>query len=115
MASGSAELHARPREITKLLGFQEIWLNYQRDNMQEAPAPAIHPLDSTPEGIIDGKPSKAATTAGTGMAEVIILISLAKSSNESPAGMGTDGSVAAEVAVGMPVAEEGVNARGECG
>jgi hypothetical protein len=65
-------------------------MNYQRDSVQEAPAPAIHPLDSTPEGIIDGNPSSSATAAGTGMAEVIILMSLAKSSHESPAGTGTD-------------------------
>jgi hypothetical protein len=74
--------------------------------MQEAPAPAIHPLDSTPEGIIDGNPSSSGTTAGTGMAEVIMLMSLAKSSHESPGGMGTE-------VVGMPVAEEGMKAVAE--
>jgi hypothetical protein len=47
------------------------------------------------------------------MAEVIILMSLAKSSHESPAGMGTGDSVAAEVAVGMPVADEGMKAVAE--
>jgi hypothetical protein len=41
------------------------------------------------------------------MAEVIIFMSLAKSLHESPAGMGIDDSVAAEVAVGMPAVEEG--------
>jgi hypothetical protein len=81
--------------------------------MQEAPATAILPLDSTPEGIIDGNQSSFATSAGTGTAEVIILMSLAKSSHESPIGMGTDDSVAAEVAVGMPVAEEGIKAVAE--
>jgi hypothetical protein len=88
-------------------------LNYQRDNMQEAPAPAILPLNSTPEGIIDGNPSSFAATAGTAMAEVIILMSLAKSSHESPAGRGTDDSVAAAVAVGMPEAREGMKAVAE--
>jgi hypothetical protein len=81
--------------------------------MQEVPAPAIHPLDSTPEGIIDSNPYSSATTAGTDMAEVIILMSLATSSHESHAIMETDGSVAAEVAAGMPVAEVGMKAVAE--
>jgi hypothetical protein len=75
--------------------------------MQEAPAPAILPLDSTPDGIIDGNPSSSAATAGTGVGEVIILISLNKSSHVSPAGKGTDDSIAAVAAVGMPAAEVG--------
>jgi hypothetical protein len=39
-------------------------LNDQRDNMQEAPAPAILPLDSTPDGIIDGNSGSSAGQQG---------------------------------------------------
>jgi hypothetical protein len=54
--------------------------------MQEAPAPAILSLNSTPDSIIDGNPGSSAATAGTCMPVVIILMSPAKSSHESPAG-----------------------------
>jgi hypothetical protein len=74
--------------------FQKVRLNHQRDNMHDIPAPAILPLDSTPDGVIDGNPSSSAATAKTGIAEVIILLSPAKSSHESPSGTGTDNSVA---------------------
>jgi hypothetical protein len=90
MATDSAKPHARQREITEPSGFKKARLNHQRDNMRETPAPAILPLDSTPDGIIDGNPSSSTATAGTGLAEVIILMSPAKSSHESPAGTGTD-------------------------
>jgi hypothetical protein len=40
------------------------------------------------------------------MGEVIILMSPAKSSHDSPTGTGTDDSAAAKTAVGMPAAEE---------
>jgi hypothetical protein len=81
--------------------------------MQEAPAPAILPLDSKLDGIIDSNQSSYAATAGTGRAEVIILMSPAKSSHESPTGTGTGNSFAAEAAVAMPAAEEGTKAVAE--
>jgi hypothetical protein len=81
--------------------------------MQEAPALAILPLDSTPDGIIDGSSSSSAATAGTGMGEVIVLMSPAKSSHDLPTGTGTDDSAATETAVGMPAAEEGTKAVAE--
>jgi hypothetical protein len=75
IATGSAKPHARQHEITKQFGFYKAVLNHQRDNMQEAPAPAILPLDSTPNGTLDGNPSGSAATAGNGMADVLILMS----------------------------------------
>jgi hypothetical protein len=57
--------------------------------------PAILPLNSTPNGIIDDNPSSSAAPAGTGLAKVIILMLPAKSSHESPAGKGIDDSIAA--------------------
>jgi hypothetical protein len=47
------------------------------------------------------------------MAEVIILISPAKSSHESPTGTGTYNSFAAEAAAEMPAAEVGTKAVAE--
>jgi hypothetical protein len=81
--------------------------------MQEAPAPALLPLDSTPDCNIDGNPSSSAATAGTGTAEVIILMSTVKPSHELPAGTATGNSVAAEAAAGMPAAEVGTKAVAE--
>jgi hypothetical protein len=89
-----SNLVVQSREITETSGFKKVRLNHQRDNMHETPALAILPLDSTPDGVIDGNPSSSAATAKTGMVEVIILLSPAKSSHESPSGTGTDNSVA---------------------
>jgi hypothetical protein len=53
MATGSAKPHAQQRKITEPFGFKKARLNHQRDNMQEAPAPTIHPRELMPAGIID--------------------------------------------------------------
>jgi hypothetical protein len=87
--------------------------------MQEAPAPAIPPLDSTPDPRFCTRrhqrwqPKHFLCDTRPAQTVVIFLMSPAKSSHESPAGTGTDDSVAAERAAGMPAAEEGTKAVAE--
>jgi hypothetical protein len=65
MATGSANPHAQQCEIIKIFGSKQARLYQQRDNMQEAPAPAIHPVSSMPDSIIYSNPSTSPVTAGT--------------------------------------------------
>jgi hypothetical protein len=74
MATGSAKPHAQQCEITKIFGYEQARLYQQRDNMPEAPAPAIQPVGSMPDSIIYSNPSTSPVTAGTGMADAINLI-----------------------------------------